>query len=140
MSAAVRNLASLGAGLLFGAGLTVSGMINPQKVVGFLDFFGAWDPTLALVMGGALLAAAPGFALAKKRDAAVLGGPMRLPTRSDVDTPLLVGASLFGIGWGLSGFCPGPALAALSTGLLPAIAFCGAMLAGMALHRLVARD
>ena len=125
---------SFATGLLFGAGLAVSQMINPAKVVGFLDFAGDWDPTLAAVMIGALAFAAPGFALARKRGKALLGGPMRIPARSGIDLPLLAGAGLFGLGWGLSGFCPGPALAAIGSGLWPVIAFVAAMAAGMLLH------
>ena len=130
-------LASLIVGALFGAGLAVSQMMNPAKVVGFLDVAGNWDPTLALVMGGALIAAWPGFALARRRKAPVFDGSFRIPSRRDVDSRLLGGAAVFGIGWGLSGFCPGPALAALSSGLWPVLAFVAAMVAGMLLHRVL---
>jgi len=102
-------------GILLGAGFAISRMMNPGKVVAFLDFAGDWDPTLAFVMGGALIAAAPGFALAQRRGAPLFGGRLQIPTRRDIDAPLLTGAAIFGLGWGLSGFCPGPALAALST-------------------------
>lgn len=127
--------ASFVIGLLFGIGLAVSQMINPAKVVGFLDFAGDWDPTLALVMIGAVIASAPGFAFAKKRDTAVLGEAMRLPTRRDIDARLIGGAALFGVGWGLSGFCPGPALAGLGSGLVPVVVFVVAMAAGMIGYR-----
>jgi len=131
-------LASFFIGLLFSAGLAVSRMIDPAKVVGFLDVAGDWDPTLAVVMAGALIAAAPGFAAARRREAPVLGGRFEIPTRRDIDARLLGGAALFGVGWGLSGFCPGPAVAALSTGLAPVAVFVAAMIAGMALYRLMA--
>ena len=140
--------ASFAAGLLFGLGLTVSQMINPSKVIGFLDFAGNWDPTLAFVMGGALVAAYPGTALARRwrRSAqaagqsepkSFLGQRFQIPNRSDIDFALIGGSALFGVGWGLSGLCPGPALAALSTGLAPIVVFVVAMLAGMAIHRLL---
>jgi uncharacterized protein len=130
-------LASLLIGTLFGAGLAVSRMIDPAKVLGFLDVAGDWDPTLAVVMAGALLAAAPGFAVARRRARPFLAERFEMPSRRDVDLRLLGGAALFGAGWGLSGFCPGPAIAALATGMLPVLVFVAAMLAGMALYRLV---
>lgn len=144
----MQIIASFAVGLLFGLGLTVSQMINPSKVIGFLDFAGAWDPTLAFVMSGALLAAFPGAALARrwKRSAqaanrpepkSLLGARLQLPSRTDVDVALVAGSALFGVGWGLSGLCPGPALAALGTGLQPVLIFVAAMLAGMGLHRLL---
>ena len=126
---------SLIIGGLLGAGLAVSQMMNPAKVVAFLDFAGDWDPTLAFVMGGALIAAAPGFALAKKRAAPLLGGAFHIPTRRDINARLVTGAAIFGVGWGLSGFCPGPALAALSTGMWQVAVFIAAMIAGMLLYR-----
>jgi uncharacterized membrane protein YedE/YeeE len=125
------------AGLLFGAGLAVSGMIDPAKVIGFLDIAGDWDPTLAFVMAGALIAAALGYALARRRERPVFGLRMDIPTRRAIDARLLLGAALFGAGWGLAGFCPGPAIAALATGLWPVVLYVAAMLAGMALFRLV---
>jgi hypothetical protein len=128
-------VSSLFIGILFGAGLAISQMMNPAKVIAFLDFAGDWDPTLALVMIGALIASAPGFALAKKRAAPAFGGAFHIPARRDIDMPLVAGAALFGVGWGLSGFCPGPALAALGTGIGPVFAFVAAMLAGMLLFR-----
>jgi uncharacterized protein len=105
-------LSALAAGLVFGLGLTVSGMINPQKVLGFLDIFGAWDPTLALVMGGAVLVTLPGFRLLQRKGAPFFSGAFHFPTRTDLDVRLIGGAALFGVGWGMVGFCPGPALAA----------------------------
>lgn len=130
-------LTSLFVGTLFGVGLTVSQMINPAKVVGFLDFTGNWDPTLGVVMIGALGAAIPGFMIAARRQTPLLGGAFQIPSRQDTDARLIGGATLFGIGWGLAGFCPGPAIAALSSGLWPVFVFVAAMIAGMLLFRLV---
>jgi uncharacterized membrane protein YedE/YeeE len=126
---------SLLGGAIFGAGLAISQMMNPAKVIAFLDFAGDWDPTLAFVMAGAVLAAAPGFALAKKRKAPVLSSRFQIPTRRDIDIPLVLGAAIFGVGWGLVGFCPGPAIAALGTGMWEVVVFVTAMLGGMLLHR-----
>lgn len=131
-----RVLASLACGLLFGAGLALSGMINPAKVLNFLDFAGTWDPTLAFVMGGALIVAVPGFTVVRRRGTPLLTGRLHLPDRRDLDIRLIGGAILFGLGWGLAGFCPGPALAALSTGTGMAVVFVIARLAGMALYHL----
>jgi uncharacterized membrane protein YedE/YeeE len=122
---------------VFGAGLAVSGMTNPGKVLGFLDVLGSWDPTLALVMAGALASAAGGFAAARARVRPWLAETFALPTRRDLDADLLGGAVLFGVGWGLVGLCPGPALANLSRPGLEIAVFVGAMLAGVALHRLL---
>ncbi|CAA9513349.1 MAG: GENE II AND X PROTEINS [uncultured Rubrobacteraceae bacterium] len=130
----LRAAAALVSGLVFGLGLAVSGMMNPAKVIGFLDVAGDWDPTLAFVMGGALLVAVPAYRIIPKRGRPVLEEGFSLPGKKAVDAPLLGGAALFGVGWGLVGFCPGPAIAALGTGLLPVFAFVAAMLAGMALH------
>jgi uncharacterized membrane protein YedE/YeeE len=127
-------LAALFAGALFGLGLAVSGMMNPAKVVGFLDVAGDWDPTLAFVMGGALLVTVPAFRLILGRPRPILADGFALPTKSALDARLLGGAALFGVGWGLSGFCPGPAVAALTTGLTPVFAFVAAMMAGMVLY------
>ena len=131
----LRMLINLFGGTLFGLGLTVSGMVNPQKVIGFLDVAGDWDPTLAFVMGGALLVAIPAFRLILRRSHPVLAEEFELPTKKDVDGPLLGGAALFGIGWGLAGFCPGPAVTALASGLLPVFAFVAAMVVGMAAYK-----
>jgi len=132
-------IASLLVGILFGIGLTLSQMIDPMKVLGFLDFAGDWDPTLAFVMGGALLVAVPGFALVRRLRGPLLGGAFQLPSRKDLDLRLLVGAAIFGLGWGLAGFCPGPALSALSTGSGQVLIFVAAMLAGMLAERLLPR-
>lgn len=135
MTILIAALAAL-AGLLFGLGLLLSGMADPQKVLGFLDLAGAWDPSLALVMGGAIALGLPGFALARRRSRSLLGEPMQLPTRQAVDAPLLIGSALFGIGWGLAGYCPGPALVGTAAGLGSAAIFSAAMLAGMLLFGL----
>ncbi|WP_312525408.1 DUF6691 family protein [Comamonas sp.] len=124
------------AGLVFGLGLLVSGMADPQKVLGFLDIAGTWDPSLALVMGGAIALGLPGFALARRRSRSLLGAPMQLPARQTIDAPLLFGSALFGIGWGLAGYCPGPALVGTAAGLGSAAIFSAAMLAGMLLYGL----
>ena len=129
-----RTLIALFAGMLFGLGLAVSGMMNPAKVVGFLDVAGDWDPTLAFVMGGALLVTIPAFRVILNRPRPLLADGFALPTKSALDARLLGGAALFGVGWGLSGFCPGPAVAALVTGLTPVFAFVAAMVAGMVLY------
>ena len=118
-------------GLLFGTGLILSGMTDPGKVLGFLDLFGAWDPSLALVMGGAILVGVGAFAVAKRRTTTFLGGALRLPTSNAIDRRLVVGGLLFGVGWGLAGFCPGPALVSLGSGQPKAAAFVLSMLAGM---------
>lgn len=134
-------LVALIAGLVFGAGLVVSRMVDPAKVLGFLDIAGivrgAWDPSLALVMGAALAVSAPAFYLAQRRGRAALGA-LSLPTRRDLDARLLGGAALFGVGWGLVGFCPGPAIAALGFGAGKALIFVAAMIAGMALYEFIA--
>ena len=123
-------------GLLFGMGLILSGMTDPGKVIGFLDLFGAWDPSLALVMGGAIGVGFFAFALAKKRTANFLGGALHLPKSNDIDRPLVIGAVLFGVGWGLAGFCPGPALVSLAAGQPKAAVFVVFMLAGMVIFEI----
>lgn len=133
----MQGLTALMAGLIFGLGLIVSGMANPAKVLGFLDLAGAWDPSLALVMGGAIAVGTIGFALARRRAVCWLGSPMQLPTATKVDRRLLLGSTLFGVGWGLAGFCPGPALTALGMGEVKALVFVAAMLAGMALYEYI---
>ena len=132
----IRILGALAVGLIFGAGVSVSGMINPAKVLGFLDFAGDWDPTLGLVMLGALIATVPGYALAKRLDAPLTESRFQIPTARHVDAPLIAGALMFGVGWGLAGFCPGPAVAAVSTGLPDVLIFFAAMIAGMGLFRI----
>ena len=133
----MRLLAASLAGFVFGAGLAAADMTNPAKVQNFLDFLGSWDPSLAFVMGVALAVAAAGFAAARRRQAPLFAEAFELPTRRKIDAELLGGAALFGVGWGLAGFCPGPALAALLQGVAAVYTFVLAMLAGMALHRLV---
>jgi uncharacterized membrane protein YedE/YeeE len=110
-------------------------MMNPAKVIGFLDVTGDWDPTLAFVMGGALLVTVPAFRIISKRQRPVLADGFELPRKRAVDASLVGGAALFGVGWGLVGFCPGPAVAALATGLTPVFVFVAAMVSGMAIHR-----
>lgn len=126
-------------GLLFGWGLLISGMTDPGKVLGFLDLAGAWDPSLAFVMGGAVLVGLVAFTTARKRSTNLLGGAMRLPQSTDIDRPLIVGALLFGAGWGLAGFCPGPAIVSMAAGEPKALLFVAAMLAGMVLFELTDR-
>jgi uncharacterized membrane protein YedE/YeeE len=127
------------AGLVFGFGLLVSGMANPAKVLGFLDLAGAWDPSLALVMAGAVAVAAVAFGLAGRRTSALLG-PMTLPGNRDIDGRLIVGSLAFGVGWGLVGFCPGPALVALGAGHFKAVVFVVAMVVGMLIFELLERS
>jgi len=127
------------AGSVFGLGLIVSGMFNPAKVIGFLDLAGAWDPSLALVMAGAIGVGAVAFSLTRGRTVSLAGAPMRLPTTRHVDRRLVVGSILFGIGWGIAGFCPGPGLVALGMGELKALVFVLAMLAGMGLFEWLER-
>ena len=133
------NIASLLSGLVFGLGLIISGMANPAKVLGFLDLAGAWDPSLALVMAGAIAVGLLSFGLAKGRTRSLLGAEMKLPTARHIDRRLVSGSLLFGIGWGVAGFCPGPALVALGMGQVKAVVFVAAMLAGMALFELLER-
>ncbi len=128
-----HRLSEFGVGLLFGIGLILSGMTDPGKVIGFLDLFGMWDPSLALVMGGAILVGVFAFALAKKRTRSILGGAMHLPSSRDIDRRLVLGSLAFGAGWGLAGFCPGPAIVSLGAGQPKAVVFVIAMIAGMAL-------
>ena len=127
-------LAALVCGLVFGAGLLISGMVQPTKVLGFLDFFGAWDPSLAVVMIAALAVSMPGFMLASRRARPLLAPRSFWPDKTAIDPPLLAGAALFGIGWGLVGLCPGPALESLATLSPGVIGFVAAMAAGMVLH------
>ena len=127
-------LASLICGFIFGLGLLISGMTQPTKVLGFLDLFGAWDPSLAVVMAAALAVSGVGYWLAQQRPAPVLAPKFDLSTKTGIDAPLVAGSALFGIGWGLVGLCPGPALENLATLSPPVIAFCIAMVVGMAAH------
>ncbi|HEY0628942.1 MAG TPA: YeeE/YedE family protein [Sphingomicrobium sp.] len=132
------SLAALAAGLLLGAGLAISDMINPARVLAFLDVAGAFDPTLAFVMAGAVLASAIGYAVSRRRKAPLFGARFFIPENRQLDRQLIGGAALFGIGWGLAGYCPGPAVAGLAFGMWQAWLFVAAMLAGMMLHRLAA--
>src|SRR4051812_21128161 len=127
-------VASLLCGLVFGAGLFVSGMVQPEKVLGFLDIFGAWDPSLAVVMAAALVVATPGYMLARQRARPMLAGQYFWPSKSGIDRPLVLGAGLFGVGWGLVGLCPGPALESLATLSPGVIVFVVAMAGGMIAH------
>ena len=122
------------AGLLFGMGLLLSGMSDPGKVLGFLDLFGTWDPSLALVMGGAILVGIFAFTVAKKRTTNFLGGALHLPKANQIDRRLVIGASLFGAGWGLAGFCPGPGLVSMFSGQPKASVFVLAMVIGMLMY------
>jgi len=118
-------------GLFFGLGLILSGMTDPGKVLGFLDIAGIWDPSLALVMGGAIAVGFFAFAIAKKRTVNFLGGALHLPKSNEIDKPLVIGAMMFGAGWGLAGFCPGPAFVSLASGQIKAAMFVVLMLVGM---------
>ena len=136
----MRNfLPGLIAGLVFGAGLALSDMVNPARVQNFLDVAGDWDPTLALVMGAALVPSAIAYLIHRRMDRPLLEPRFSIPESRLLDRPLLLGAALFGIGWGLVGFCPGPALASLVLGAWQPWLFVSAMVAGMAMHRLTTR-
>lgn len=126
-------------GLIFGIGLILAGMVNPAKVIAFLDLAGAWDPSLALVLGGAIAVGGFAFALAKRRLTSALGSPMQLPAATRIDKRLVLGSLAFGIGWGLAGYCPGPAVVALGTGAPKAVVFIVAMLAGMMIFEITSR-
>jgi uncharacterized protein len=125
------RLTEFAVGLLFGLGLMWSGMTDASKVIGFLDLFGSWDPSLALVMGGAIMVGFFAFTVAKKRTTTFLGGVLRFPTNMDIDKKLVIGSLMFGTGWGLAGFCPGPALVSMADGQPKALVFVLAMLVGM---------
>jgi uncharacterized membrane protein YedE/YeeE len=133
-------LSALVSGLLFGLGLIVSQMVNPAKVLGFLDVFGNWDPSLAFVMGSAVAVSALGTVIARQRGVPVLARRLEIPTRRDLDPRLIGGAALFGIGWGLVGLCPGPALTVITFGPWQILVFVVAMVAGMGLFRIVLPD
>jgi uncharacterized protein len=135
----MKSVMALLAGLLFGLGLIVSGMTDPSKVLGFLDLAGNWDPSLAFVMGGALLVGSVAFPFATRRTRSILGDAMRLPTATHIDRRLVLGGLTFGVGWGLAGYCPGPALASLVQGVMKPMLFFASMLAGMAMFALLER-
>ena len=139
MTALVSLLTSLLAGLVFGLGLIVSGMADPAKVLGFLDLAGPWDPSLAFVMAGAIAVGALAFAIARKRTVTFLGAAMKLPVSRDIDRRLVIGSVVFGMGWGVAGFCPGPGLVALGMGEVKALVFVVAMLLGMGAFELLER-
>lgn len=134
MTAAMRILMSLAAGLLFGLGLAISGLLNPAKVKAFLDVTGAWDPSLIFVLGAGVVVAFIGYRIAFAINKPLFDDKLQLPTKTRIDRPLIIGSSIFGVGWGLAGFCPGPAIASLSLGLLPAVIFAVAMFIGMVTH------
>ena len=132
-------LVSLLTGVVFGIGLIVSGMADPAKVLGFLDLAGAWDPSLAFVMAGAIAVGVVAFAVARRRTVSLLGAEMKLPTARRIDLRLVTGSVVFGIGWGVAGFCPGPGLVALGMGEIKAAVFVAAMLVGMGVFELLER-
>ena len=132
-----KTASAFAVGLLFGLGLLVSGMADPAKVLGFLDVTGRWDPNLALVMAGAVAVSAAGYRLARRRGRPVLAPRLDVPARRDLDGRLIAGAAIFGLGWGLAGLCPGPALTILTVAPAEAVTFVAAMVAGMLLFRLV---
>jgi uncharacterized membrane protein YedE/YeeE len=135
----MQRISEFVVGLLFGLGLMLSGMTDPSKVIGFLDLFGQWDPSLAFVMGGAIAVGFFAFALAKKRTTNFLGGALHLPKSTQIDQRLVLGNVMFGAGWGLAGFCPGPALVSLAAGQDKALVFVLAMVFGMIVYELIQR-
>lgn len=135
----MKILMSFAAGLVFGLGLILSGMTNPAKVLGFLDLAGHWDPSLAFVMGGAILVASVAFHVAGGRPRALLGDVMRMPTATQIDRRLVLGGLTFGAGWGLAGYCPGPALVSAAQGGVKPLMFFAAMIAGMLVYELMDR-
>ena len=134
MNRFAQVITALAAGTVFGLGLAMSGMLDPARVRGFLDIFGAWDPSLAFVLGGAVTVALAGMAVLRRLRRPAFDEGFHLPATSPIDRRLVLGSAIFGIGWGMAGFCPGPALASLSLGLAPVVLFVVAMLAGMTLH------
>ncbi len=136
----MQTLASLGCGVMFGFGLSLSGMLDPARVQGFLDVFGVWDPSLMFVLGGAVGVATVGMLLVRVMPRPVLADAFNMPTKTQIDRPLVLGSAIFGIGWGLGGFCPGPAIASLPMGYGAVLLFVAAMVLGMLLHdRVVAK-
>ena len=135
----MHALSAFGVGLIFGIGLLISGMTDPSKIIGFLNLAGPWDPSLAFVMGGAVAVGFMAFRFARRRTKAFLGGAMHLPTARGIDRRLVLGSLVFGIGWGLAGYCPGPAVVSIGMGQDKAIVFVVAMLAGMGIYALIER-
>jgi uncharacterized membrane protein YedE/YeeE len=133
------SVTSLLAGLIFGLGLMVSGMANPEKVLGFLDIAGLWDPSLAFVMGGAIIVGLVAFAVARRRTLSFLGFTIKMPANNRIESRLVIGSMMFGIGWGIAGFCPGPALVALGAGEIKAVVFVASMVAGMMAFEVIER-
>lgn len=133
------TLISFAGGLIFGIGLIFAGMTDPSKVIGFLDVAGSWDPSLAFVMGGAILVGVIAFRFARQRTVNLLGGVLTLPDQHDIDKRLVIGSLVFGVGWGMAGFCPGPAVTSLGTGNIKAVVFVVAMIAGMLLFEFAER-
>jgi uncharacterized membrane protein YedE/YeeE len=131
----MRLLSTYLIGLVFGVGISISGMANPAKVINFFDVAGTWDPSLIFVMGGALVVTFFGYRLVLKRPVPILDEKFHLPTNRDLDAPLLLGSAVFGVGWGISGFCPGGALPALGTGRTEVFIFVAAMIAGILLAK-----
>ncbi len=136
----MKNIYALLAGLIFGFGLIVSGMANPEKVIGFLNIFGRWDPSLAFVMGGAIFVGVFSFKYIVKREKTLLGGSLHLSNEKSINKRLIFGSLIFGLGWGVAGFCPGPALVSLGMGSLKGVLFVIAMLAGMLVFKLVQKN
>ena len=136
----MKNIYALLAGLIFGLGLIVSGMANPEKVIGFLNIFGRWDPSLAFVMGGAIFIGVFSFKYIVKREKTLLGGSLHLSNEKSINKRLIFGSLIFGLGWGVAGFCPGPALVSLGMGSLKGAMFVIAMLAGMLAFKLVQKN
>lgn len=139
MNTTKETFVSFIVGLVFGFGLLLSGMANPEKVLGFLDLAGDWDPSLALVMAGAIAVGLVAFSIAGKRSYSLLGKEIKLPSSQHIDQRLVVGSLTFGVGWGLAGFCPGPALVAVGAGEIKAIVFVGAMIVGMTIFEFIER-
>lgn len=137
--ATLRNLVALAAGIIFGVGLSWSEMVNPRRVLAFLDVAGDWDPTLLFVMGGAIPVSALAYVLSRRMDRPRLADAFRLPERTDIDPRLVIGAALFGIGWGIAGYCPGPAIAMWALQWQEPLVFLLAMLAGSLAARLLSR-
>ena len=133
----IQKILALFSGLIFGLGLTLSSMTNPAKVIGFLDILGTWDPSLGFVMGGAILIAAPLLYFFENKKHLILVSQITLPNKSDINSPLVVGALLFGIGWGMVGFCPGPAISSIALLNPLSLLFVGSMIAGFYLSQLI---